>query len=33
MTDINKIPEPEDIPEIDGKDVEYTVWRKKVGWI
>ncbi|WP_291898492.1 DUF6624 domain-containing protein [Chryseobacterium sp.] len=33
MTDINKIPEPEDIPEIDGKDAEYTVWRKKVGWI
>lgn len=32
-TDINKIPESEDIPEIDNKDVQYTVWRKKVGWI
>ncbi|WP_223599018.1 DUF6624 domain-containing protein [Chryseobacterium sp. GVT01B] len=31
--EINKIPEPEDIPEIDDKNVEYTVWRKKVGWI
>ncbi len=33
MADINKIPEPQDIPEIDGKDVEYMIWRKKVGWI
>ncbi|MDW9381423.1 DUF6624 domain-containing protein [Chryseobacterium sp. JV558] len=33
LAEINKIPEPEDIPEIDDKNVEYTVWRKKVGWI
>ncbi|WP_454046063.1 DUF6624 domain-containing protein [Chryseobacterium sp. Marseille-Q8038] len=31
--EIHKIPEPEDIPEIDSKDGEYTVWRKKTGWI
>lgn len=31
--EIHKIPEPEEIPEIDSKDAEYMVWRKKVGWI
>ncbi|RXM41236.1 hypothetical protein BOQ62_01490 [Chryseobacterium sp. CH21] len=31
--EINNIPEPEEIPEIDSKDAGYTVWRKKVGWI
>lgn len=31
--EINKIPAPEEIPEIDHKDPEYTVWRKKTGWI
>ncbi|WP_426478240.1 DUF6624 domain-containing protein [Chryseobacterium sp. CBSDS_008] len=32
-TEINKIPEAEDIPEIDNKDIGYMVWRKKTGWI
>ncbi|SIT02892.1 hypothetical protein SAMN05421786_104149 [Chryseobacterium ureilyticum] len=32
-TDINKIPEIEEIPMIDGKDKEYLIWRKKVGWL
>lgn len=32
-SDINKIPDAEDIPEIDSKDAEYTIWRKKAGWI
>lgn len=32
-SDINKIPDAEDIPEIDSKDAEYTAWRKKAGWI
>lgn len=31
--EINNVPEPEEIPEIDQKDPEYTVWRKKTGWI
>nr|WP_315034782.1 DUF6624 domain-containing protein [uncultured Chryseobacterium sp.] len=31
--DIIKIPDPEDIPEIDSKNHEYNLWRKKVGWI
>lgn len=30
---INAIPDVENIPEIDGKHADYTVWRKKVGWI
>lgn len=33
LAEINKIPEPENIPEIDGQNIEYTTWRKKVGWI
>ncbi|PIF45472.1 hypothetical protein CLU96_2477 [Chryseobacterium sp. 52] len=31
--EINKIPDVESIPEIDGKDSSYTVWRIKTGWI
>jgi len=31
--EINKIPNVESILEIDEKDIDYTVWRKKVGWI
>ncbi|SFN43558.1 hypothetical protein SAMN05421594_2804 [Chryseobacterium oleae] len=31
--EINKIPLIEDIPEIDGKDPDYTFWRIKTGWI
>jgi hypothetical protein len=31
--EINNIPEPDRIPEIEAQDREYTVWRKKVGWI
>lgn len=31
--EINNIPEPDRIPEIEAQDSEYTVWRKKVGWI
>lgn len=30
---INQIPDPKEIPEIDGRDPEYLIWRKKVGWI
>ncbi|ROI04994.1 MULTISPECIES: DUF6624 domain-containing protein [unclassified Chryseobacterium] len=30
---ISKIPEAEQIPEIDARDSEYMIWRKKVGWI
>lgn len=30
---INAIQSVENIPEIDGKDADYTAWRKKVGWI
>lgn len=30
---INTIPLTEDIPEIDGKDPDYTLWRIKTGWI
>ncbi|WP_312992184.1 DUF6624 domain-containing protein [Chryseobacterium flavum] len=33
VKEINGIPEAEDIPEIDGNDTEYTIWRKKTGWI
>ncbi|MDR6371016.1 hypothetical protein J2795_001938 [Chryseobacterium bernardetii] len=32
-SDINRIPESEDIPEIDSKDIEYMDWRKRTGWI
>lgn len=31
--EINTIPAPEEIPEIESKDPGYTVWRKKTGWI
>ncbi|SHF79055.1 DUF6624 domain-containing protein [Chryseobacterium sp. OV279] len=31
--EINMIPLIEDIPEIDGKDPDYTAWRIKTGWI
>lgn len=31
--EIHQIPGVEEIPEIDGKDPEYLIWRKKVGWI
>ncbi|REC59804.1 hypothetical protein DRF65_24045 [Chryseobacterium pennae] len=31
--EINQIPDPENIPEIDNRDEDYTVWRRKVGWI
>lgn len=30
---INRIPAPENIPEIEAKDKGYNIWRKKVGWI
>ncbi|AZA93576.1 Uncharacterised protein [Chryseobacterium nakagawai] len=30
---INQIFDPEEIPEIDGKDQDYLIWRKKVGWV
>lgn len=30
---IHQIPDPREIPEIDGKDKEYILWRKKVGWV
>lgn len=33
IEEISRIPEPKDIPEIDNRDKEYNVWRKKVGWI
>ncbi|MCW1962493.1 DUF6624 domain-containing protein [Chryseobacterium viscerum] len=33
LAEINKIPEPENIPEIDDQNIEYTIWRRKVGWI
>lgn len=32
-SDINRIPESEDIPAIDSKDVEYMAWRKRTGWM
>ncbi|MDG4654393.1 DUF6624 domain-containing protein [Chryseobacterium arthrosphaerae] len=31
--EINSIPEPDRIPEIEAADSGYTVWRKKVGWL
>ncbi|KFF15719.1 DUF6624 domain-containing protein [Chryseobacterium sp. JM1] len=31
--EIDRIPLIEDIPEIDAKDPDYTVWRIKTGWI
>lgn len=31
--EIHQIPDPEEIPEINGKDPEYLIWRKKVGWV
>jgi hypothetical protein len=31
--EIDRIPNVESIWEIDGKDTDYTVWRKKTGWI
>ncbi|MBB6369657.1 DUF6624 domain-containing protein [Chryseobacterium shigense] len=31
--EINHIPGIEKIPEIDGKDADYTAWRIKTGWI
>lgn len=31
--EINQIPDPEQIPEIDKSDEEYLIWRKKVGWV
>jgi hypothetical protein len=31
--DINRIPASEDIPEMDAREKEYTLWREKVGWI
>lgn len=30
---INAIPDAEDIPEIEGKDANYMIWRIKTGWI
>ncbi|MBV8327809.1 DUF6624 domain-containing protein [Chryseobacterium sp.] len=30
---IKDIPEPEDIPEIDSREEDYIVWRRKMGWI
>ncbi|MEG0927313.1 DUF6624 domain-containing protein [Chryseobacterium sp.] len=33
LKDINKIPDSENIPEIEIRDQEYTNWRRKVGWI
>ncbi|WP_080778897.1 DUF6624 domain-containing protein [Chryseobacterium phocaeense] len=30
---INAIPDPENIPEIDRKDADYTAWRIKTGWL
>ncbi|MCJ7935714.1 MAG: hypothetical protein MUW56_19325 [Chryseobacterium sp.] len=33
LKEINSIPNPEDIPEIDEPESEYTIWRKKVGWL
>ncbi|WP_347218279.1 DUF6624 domain-containing protein [Chryseobacterium sp.] len=31
--EINQIPDPEQITEIDSRDQEYLIWRKKVGWV
>lgn len=31
--EINRIPDIEEIPEIDAKDAGYTAWRIKAGWI
>ncbi len=31
--EINNIPEPDRIPEIEAGDNGYTAWRKKVGWL
>ncbi|MDP9959270.1 DUF6624 domain-containing protein [Chryseobacterium lathyri] len=31
--EIDRIPEIENIPELDTKDAGYTAWRIKVGWI
>lgn len=31
--EIHQIPSSEEIPEIDGRDQGYIIWRKKVGWI
>ncbi|MGE8525233.1 DUF6624 domain-containing protein [Chryseobacterium rhizosphaerae] len=33
LEDINRIPASEDIPEMDAREKEYTLWREKVGWI
>lgn len=33
LNDIKKIPDVENILEIEIRDEEYTNWRKKVGWI
>ncbi|PWN66126.1 DUF6624 domain-containing protein [Chryseobacterium oncorhynchi] len=33
LEDIERIPDSENIPEIEIRDVEYTNWRKKIGWI
>ncbi|MGG7467471.1 DUF6624 domain-containing protein [Chryseobacterium arthrosphaerae] len=31
--EINSIPQPDRIPEIEAADSGYTAWRKKVGWL
>lgn len=31
--EINQIPDPKEIPEIDSRDKTYLKWRKKVGWV
>lgn len=31
--EINKIPDPKEIPKIDSRDEGYMIWRKKVGWV
>ncbi|WP_223608235.1 hypothetical protein [Chryseobacterium sp. OSA05B] len=31
--EIDRIPDVENIPEIDGKDADYNAWRIKTGWI
>lgn len=31
--EISQIPGVEEIPDIEGKDKEYLIWRKKVGWM
>ncbi|BAP31179.1 uncharacterized protein CHSO_2142 [Chryseobacterium sp. StRB126] len=30
--EISQIPDVEEIPDIDGKDEGYLIWRKKTGW-